>query len=44
MKHTVSRMKMKFLPKEMLGRTQEACPQIASVTISDIGTVLECYF
>ena len=44
MKHTVSRMKIKLLPKEMLGNTQEACPQIASVIISDIGTVLKCYF
>ena len=44
MKHTTSKMKMKLLPKEMLGKTQETHPQIASVTISDIRTLLECYF
>lgn len=31
MKHTTSRMKMKLLPKEMLGKTQAMHPQIATV-------------
>lgn len=41
MKHTVSRMKAST--SQNVGENR-ACPQIASVIISDMGTVLECYF
>lgn len=41
---TVSRIKMKSLPKEVFGKTQAKSSQIASVTTIDIRTLLECSF